>query len=166
MTVAKARPENERNELCRRGSHTFSFVSNSEIQTLERTVSSAPPTTLNLGSQNASCPSSNTNLSPADPHSVVGWTLLSLGTHTVQGRAVKNEKQVKIYQDRLLLSWASSPPLSFSHLQITTSVWTSGAALIQSPIRAHRTLHRSLTTSSRAALRSSLTSLTGKSRPE
>ncbi|XP_075907281.1 RAB11-binding protein RELCH homolog isoform X5 [Nelusetta ayraudi] len=42
----------------------------SEIQTLERTVSSAPPTTLNLGSQNASCPSSNADSSSADPHSV------------------------------------------------------------------------------------------------
>lgn len=116
MTVAKARLENEETELYRRGSHTFSFLPHSEIQTLERTVSSAPPTTLNLGSQNASCPSSKADSSSADPHSVVGWTLLSLGTHTEHRRAVKKyilKKRLKILSGALsaLLDLISSPLL-------------------------------------------------------
>lgn len=56
--------------------------------------------------------------------------------------------------------------LSFSHRQTMTSVWTSGEPLIQNPIRAHHTPQRSPTTSSRVALRSSLTSLTGESQLE
>lgn len=65
-------------------SHLFLSAPHSEIQTLERTVSSAPPTSLNLGSQNASCPASNAAMSSAGSHSVVGWTRLSFDTHRTQ----------------------------------------------------------------------------------